>query len=149
VTRKDAACLHAEVRDRLQAGIANYHVQNGARYGVILGCTYRDREAQDKALADGASQRSFGVSRHNYIPCYAVDLLLTDSVLHETLEGKTAADAAEYAKLAVELKAQGFKWGGDNPHFIEVGHFEAPVDVETMRRGGSPAWSQASFSSSS
>jgi hypothetical protein len=91
-------------------------------------------------LETGASQRKFGVSRHNYIPCYAIDLLLHDNVLDRTLAGKSQADAAEYAKLAVELKARGFIWGGDNPHFVEVGHFEAPVDVATMRVGGAPSW---------
>jgi hypothetical protein len=140
MTKPNTLDLERTTRDHLQAAFAAYHEKHGRRIETRITTTFRGSAAQAKAVADGASQKPWGTSYHNFHPCYAADFVLVDTTAGDVLEGKTHAEWLEYEKVGIELEALGFTWGGRWHDPCDPGHAQAPISLADAREGKTPAW---------
>ncbi len=98
---------HLSTCDPLLQQIAHEAMQD---FDFAVICGHRDKEGQDKAVAEGKSKTPWPTSKHNAIPSQAMDLVPypvdwkdRDSF---TIMARVVLSAAE--KLGIELR-----WGGD------------------------------------
>jgi hypothetical protein len=139
--------LERSVRERWHCVVRDYHAQHGRRLEILVTCTYRPPGRQAGLVLSGASRRAPGTSRHNVIPCYALDFLLRDANARMTLEAKTPKEFAEFQEVGEIAEGHGFIWGGrwrwigpDGKPRTDPGHVEAPITVEAMKEGAAPDW---------
>jgi hypothetical protein len=137
---RDLLSLERSTRERLREAFARYHARYGRRYEPVITQTYRGPKGQAKALAAGASKKAFGASYHNFVPAFAVDFLLQDTISGRLLDGKSRADELVYMQLGEVLEEVGFTWGGRWKDPVDMGHAQAPISLEDIRAGRDPAW---------
>lgn len=110
------------VADKVRYVIAEMHKQ-----GIYVGVAqaYRSIDEQNALYAQGRTVRGNivtnargGQSNHNF--GVAVDFFLYDGNI---TKAKWVVDA-DFRKVVVEMKKQGFDWGGDWTSFYDAPHFE-------------------------
>lgn len=125
-SRARLVACHPDLRRVLEKAI-----ERGPDFAVL--CGHRDKEAQERAVAEGLSQTPWPTSRHNALPSLAVDIApypidWEDWNRFRVLAGYVlgVADA-----LGVRLR-----WGGDwdrdyseaDERFRDLPHFELMED---------------------
>lgn len=96
-------------------------------------CGHREKEAQNKAVAEGHSKLKWPKSRHNKTPSLAVDVAaypINNFDKDNTERTKKLANIIR--KKAIQLGVPAF-WGGAWDHFPDIYHWQLP---EYYRDGG-------------
>lgn len=120
--RLNNAGMKKIVADKVRFVIAEMHKQ-GIYVGVAQG--YRSTAEQNALYAQGRTKPGKivtnargGSSNHNF--GVAVDLFLYDDSIAKAFFGVDA----RFRKVVVEMKKQGFDWGGEWVSFYDAPHFE-------------------------
>lgn len=91
---------------------------------ILIYCTWRDQESQDKAFKEGKSKLKFPNSKHNFIDSEGRRSAKAFDCV--PMRGKTAQwnDVTSYAKMGEIGKSIGLRWGGEFKGFSDKPHFE-------------------------
>lgn len=119
--------------------IAQAHVNNCKKKGVdlLITCTYRDAESQDKLYAQGRTEpgkvvtnAQGGQSFHQYRVAYDVVPLVNGKPVWNT-------DHPAWTVAADEGKKLGLEWAGDWKKFKEFPHFQytGGLTIADFQRG--------------
>lgn len=82
---------------------------------------HREKEAQEKAFAEGKSKLQWPNSGHNTVPAIAVDLAPYPLDWADTLRFHQLAGVMKGVAAALNIK---IRWGGDFKGLIDMPHFE-------------------------
>ncbi len=113
---------HADLRRVLAKAI-----EDGPDFTVL--CGHRDREAQDRAVAEGKSKAPWPKSRHNTSPSVAVDIAPWPIDWDDWNRFRVLAGYVLGVAAAMDIK---LRWGGDwdrdyaetDERFRDLPHFE-------------------------
>lgn len=98
-------------------------------FGVV--CGYRDKEKQDKAVAEGKSKAHWPTSKHNSTPSRAFDFVPFVDGKADWNNVQAFKDVAHHILMTGDLMGLNIRWGGDwncngieDEKFVDMPHIE-------------------------
>lgn len=108
-------------RDTLHPDLQKVLDEASNTFNFTIICGYRDKEAQDKAVKDGASETEWPKSRHNVYPSEAADCVPYDKT------GVPWKDVYRFARMMGHIEAAAARVGVE----IELG-MDWDMDGDTI-----------------
>lgn len=140
IQSRNLSDLHPAVRARAEKFLAQCKSEG---IDLLVTCTYRDIEAQNKLYAQGRTTKGArvtnakgGQSIHQY-RC-ALDVVPMRN--GKPVWGTTGVDGALWKRVGMIGKACGLEWAGDWKSFKEYPHFQytGGYSIEQLRSGRVP-----------
>ena len=124
ISSRSLGDLHPQIRERAESHIATCKAEG---IDIIITCTYRDNEEQDRLYAIGrtspgakVTNAKAGQSMHNYRLAYDVVPLRHGKPVWGTL----GDDGKLWARVGTLGEQHGLEWAGNWISFKEYPHFQ-------------------------
>ena len=138
--------LDRSVREQINRLCSEFRRATNGAYHLDAFETWRNGTRQALALANGASTKGPGQSKHNITHLdgsprsFACDMRVVDSITGAVFSGTTQREFLVYAIAGRIWESFGGIWGGRWKTPCDPGHFEAPGNLVDLKAGIPPGW---------